>query len=182
VTGNPPAGWTVSDIRCDQGNDDTGGLGEDAFIIDVPGRSARIELSTNEHKSCVFVFTKDTPPAPPPPPPPPPPAVQVLPEVVVASAARLHAPTRCVSQRYTVAVTGAPVSHVTFYVNGRRAKRVRARTGQHRFSVRLAAPAKHDARVVAKVRFAAGARPRVRTLRATIRHCAAKAVEPAFTG
>ena len=74
------------------------------------------------------------------------------------------------------------MSHVTFFVNGRRVKRVQARSGQRRFSVRLAPPQNSNARVVAKVTFAADARPRTRTLRATIRHCAKPKVAPKFTG
>jgi hypothetical protein len=42
-----------------------------------------------------------------------------------------------VTRTYTVAVSGSPVRSVSFWVNGKRVRTVRARTGQRRFSVTL---------------------------------------------
>ena len=186
------AGWKVLDITCDSGTD----------TVDVPDimiEQGRVDLqvSPSETKSCEFTNQKlPQPIAPPPvvetpaqeivptvvtPPAPTPPVIQVAPTRLRSAAARLVGPTRCVSNRYSVAVTGGPVRSVSFWVNGKRAKTVRARTGQRRFSANL--PLRSAvARVEARVSFASDARPRTRSLRTTIRRCAPRVVRPQFTG
>jgi hypothetical protein len=195
VTQAPKAGWRLVDIQCVATPADLDP--EDAFGIDIPAATATIELSPDEQKACTFVNAK-TPPSTPPPggsppggsvsplPPagsaPRPPAAQgVSPEQVVRATAALQAPERCVSRRYTVAVRGGHVRSVTFSVNGRRVATVRARRGQRRFSVQLGARAAVN-RVVARVSFTENTSPRTRTLRATVRRCAATQVRPRFTG
>jgi hypothetical protein len=186
-----PAGWKVLDITCDSGGD----------TVDVPEISigeGRVDLqvSPSETKSCVFTNQKlpeavtpppvvETPPAevvqPVVTPPAPRPVVQVAPRRVRSAAARLVGPKRCVSNRYSVAVTGGPVRSVSFWVNGKRVKTVTARTGQRRFRFNraLRTPV---ARVEARVNFASNASPATRRLRKTIRRCAPAAVRPQFTG
>lgn len=185
-----PAGWKVLDIACDSGTDTT-----DVPDIVIDEGRVDLQVSPSESKSCTFTNQKlPEPIAPPPvveatptveqavqPPAPTPPVIQVAPRRVRSAAARLVGPKRCVSNRYSVAVTGGPVRSVSFWVNGKRAKTVRARTGQRRFSATL--PLRSAvARVEARVSFASDARPRTRSLRTTIRRCAPRVVRPQFTG
>jgi hypothetical protein len=95
--------------------------------------------------------------------------------------AALHAPSVCEARAYTVTVTGSPVTTVTFYVNGRRVRRIASRSGQQRFTVRLPISAR-VMHVAARVVFTQGATPEARTLRATIRRCPKPHVKPQFTG
>jgi hypothetical protein len=184
-------GWKVADIVCDNGNDPDP---TDFREPDVANARTEIELSPDESKSCTFTNEKlPQPIAPPaiveqpaapvvqPPAPPAPPAVVVAPRQVRSSAARLVGPSRCVSRTYSVAVSGSPVRSVSFWVNGKRIKTVRARTGQRRFRFTrgLRTPV---ARVEARVNFASNASPATRRLRKTIRRCAPAAVRPQFTG
>lgn len=186
-----PAGWKVLDIVCDSGGDTT-----DVPDITIDAGRVDLQVSPGESKSCTFTNQK-LPEAitPPPvveatpevvqnvvqPPAPTPPVVQVAPRRVRSAAARLVGPKRCVSNRYSVAVTGGPVRSVSFWVNGKRVKTVRARTGQRRFTANI--PLRSAvARVQARVSFASDARPRSRTLRTTIRRCAPRVVRPQFTG
>jgi hypothetical protein len=205
VTQDQQPGWRLVDIQCVATPPDLDP--DDAFGIDIPAATATIELSPDEQKACTFVNAKTppgTPPSSPPPggtppggtppgasgspspvgatpPRPPAPAQGVLGEQVVRATASLQAPTRCVSRRYTVAVRAGRVRTVAFFVNGRRVTTVRARRGQRRFSVRLGVgPAVQ--RVVARVSFTDNTTPRTRTLRATVRRCAAGQVRPQFTG
>jgi hypothetical protein len=199
VTQQSKAGWRLVDIRCEATPPDPDPA--DAFIIDIPGASATIELSPDEQKACTFVNEKSavsTPPAatptatPPVASPPasgaapttttlPQPAQGVSPVRVSRSAAAIQGPRRCVSRRYTVTVRGGNVRDVTFSVNGRRVATVRARRGQRQFSVRLGSRAAVD-RIVARVRFTERAAPRTRTLRTTVRRCAQAQTRPKFTG
>src|SRR5215210_671158 len=135
-------GWKVADIVCDNGNDTDPG---DFREPDVENARAEIELSPGEDKSCTFTNEKLPQPIAPPaiveqpaapvvqPPAATPPAVVVAPRQVRSSAARLVGPSRCVSRTYSVAVSGSPVRSVSFWVNGKRIRTVRARTGQRRF-------------------------------------------------
>jgi hypothetical protein len=178
VTEHTLAGWTVSDITC-QSTD-----GE--YTTDVKRGRVDIELSPDEQKSCTFTNTKPTTPVSPYTPPPTPevtpePKQEILPKTFRKAAARMIKPSKCVSRRYSVAVRGGPVTRVAFSVNGRRVKTLKARKGQRRFAVKLAAP-RRTALVTARVSFASDARPATRTLRATIRRCARAAVTPQFTG
>ena len=70
---------------------------------------------------------------------------------------------------------------MSFWVNGKRVRTVRARTGQRRFSVTLPIN-RRVAKVRARVTFANNATPSSRVLSATVRRCAPAAVKPQFTG
>jgi hypothetical protein len=186
-----PAGWKVLDIVCDSGGDTS-----DVPDITIDQGRVDLQVSPSESKSCTFTNQKLPVTIVPPPvvetpaqqviptvvqPPAPRPVVQVAPRRVRSAAARLIGPKRCVSNRYSVAVTGGPVRSVSFWVNGKRVKTVKARTGQRRFSANL--PLRSAvARVEARVSFASDARPRSRRLRTTIRRCAPRVVRPQFTG
>jgi hypothetical protein len=197
VTQTQRAGWRLVDIQCVATPPDPDP--EDAFGIDIPAATATIELSPEEQKACTFVNAKPPPGTPPPSgsppvpsgspspsagataPRPPAPAQDVRGQQVVRATASLQAPTRCVSRRYTVSVRGGRVRTVAFFVNGRRVSTVRARRGQRRFSVQLGARVAVQ-RIVARVSFTENTTPRTRTLRATVRRCAAAEVRPQFTG
>jgi len=186
-------GWRLANITCTTGGDPDPA---DAAKIDLGASSATIELSGTESKACTFRNAKVVTPAAPTPAQGTAPASPqgtaptqgsapgtqgVLGEQVVRAAARLSAPSSCVSRRYTVSVRAGRVASVAFFVNGKRVRTLRARRGQQRFSVQLPRPSA-TARVVARVRFRANTSPATRTLRATIRRCAQQAVRPQFTG
>ena len=185
------SGWRLANITCTTGGDPDPA---DLAKIDLGASSATIELSGNESKSCTFSNAKVVTPATPASgtapaqgtspgsaPAPTTGSQGVLGEQAVRSAARLSAPSSCVSNRYTVSVAAGRVASVAFFVNGKRVRTLRARSGQRRFSVSLPRPSA-TARVVARVRFRANTSPATRTLRATIRRCAQQAVRPQFTG
>jgi hypothetical protein len=200
VTEQTAAGWTLADITCDNDNDPDPA---DAPKIDVARRTATLEISTPEHKGCTFTNTTTvvpppgtppggtppggTPPGTTPPGTTPPgeqgtaPGQTVAGVQVARSSARLVAPERCVSRRFTVRVTAGRVASVAVFVNGRRVRTLAARTGQRRFSFVLPRPLR-VARVVVRVTFRAGTAPATRTLRATVRRCAPQAIRPQFTG
>jgi hypothetical protein len=191
-------GWKVLNIECiatvlpgNQGGLRPDPAPEDAFVIDVPNRSARIELSVHENKGCDFTnqqiptYSIAPPVVAPKPvvaPPPAPPRQGVLGEQARPAAAQLIGPRLCVSRRYTVTVRGGPVATVVFFVNGRKVRSLKARRNQTRFSARMPAPAARRQRVSARVVFAGSASPRAKTLRATVNRCAEAAVAPKFTG
>jgi hypothetical protein len=184
------SGWRLVDITCTNGGDTDPA---DRAKIDVGASKATIELSPNEQKSCTFHNAKVPQPAASSPSPAPQgsapaagpapqtPAQEVRGTQAVRAAARLSAPSRCVSRRFTVSVTAGRVRSVTFLVNGRRVQTLAARPGQRRFSVQVPRPLA-TARVVARVRFRANTTPRTRTLSATVRRCAQQQVQPEFTG
>lgn len=180
-------GWRLANITCDNGNDPNPA---DAAKIDVAGRNATIELSPGESKACTFHNAKLPAAVSPSSPasqgsapagPQQTPAQEVRGTQAVRAAARLSAPSRCVSRRFTVSVTAGRVRSVTFFVNGRRVRTLAARPGQRRFSVKVPRPLA-TARIVARVRFRANTTPRTRTLSRTVRRCAQQQVQPEFTG
>jgi hypothetical protein len=188
ITELTPAGWQVAAIACGPPDPQP----EDDAVVDLGAGSARLEISRTESKACTFTDRRQVaptppaaaPPAPgvaPAPPTPPPPAAVVRGERRQAPTARLSAPKGCVSRRYTVAVTGGPIRSVTFLLNGRKVRTLRARPGQRRFAVRLPASSPIG-RVVARVRFTSRATRRTRTLRVRVPRCARRAVTPRFTG
>jgi hypothetical protein len=204
ITEQTPAGYRLVNISCVATPPDPDP--KDAFVINVGAGWARVELSSDENKGCTFtdVRTPEPPPPPPGPPGPPtppgppgtppgtppgapppgspatPPATGVTPVTLLQGSAKLSAPTRCASHRFTVTVTGSRVQSVTWRVNGKTAKTVRARKGQRRFSITLSPTGAQ--RIVARVLFTAGTTPRAKSLRATVRGCSPGAIRPQFTG
>jgi hypothetical protein len=180
VTERAKDGWTLTNIECVADNNDG------RFSTDVPTATAHVELGEKEHKTCTF-HNKPVPAPQPPPPPPPAPAPQPAPPpgVLGQSAplpkATLSAPSKCEARSYMVTVSGSPVQTVTFFVNGRQARKVTARPDQRRFRVRLPVT-RRVMHVAARVVFTAGVSPQATTLRATVRRCPKPAVRPTFTG
>jgi hypothetical protein len=178
-------GWNVDSIVCDDA-DSTGS-----------GSTATIVVDPNESIVCTFRNVREQPPVKPPakPPvaapvvrvaPPPPPAAAPAPRVAVKAAvaargtARLRRPARCVSGRFALTVSGAPIRRIVFTVNGRRVKTVVARGNRRAFTVTLPAARGTVQRVAAGVTFANGAP--ARTLRTTMLRCAPRRVVRQFTG
>jgi hypothetical protein len=134
------------------------------------------------------------PPAQQPPAQSPPPAVApnavppattpdggVLPESIVSGRAQLRGPSGCVKRAFRARVRGRAIASVTFFVDGDRAKRVRAGRA---FMLRVE-PSRYGFgrhRVTAIVRFRAESATRARTLRLTFRRCAQRPVAPRFMG
>jgi len=123
----------------------------------------------------------DTPPAGTPPADTPPAASgNVLPEQVVSGRARLRGPSGCVKQAFRARVSGRSISSVTFYVDGKRIKRVAGGSASARINPSRYGFGRH--RVVALVRFTAESGTAARRLPLTFRRCAQGAVAPRFTG
>ncbi|MEA2468969.1 MAG: hypothetical protein QOJ57_3095, partial [Thermoleophilaceae bacterium] len=100
--------------------------------------------------------------------------------------AKLAAPRGCVTKPFRARVNGTGIDRVTFFVDGRRVKRVSAAGGDGSFTARvdprrLRAGRAH--RLAAKVEFVTGAGQAARTLRTTFRRCARARRGPvSFTG
>jgi hypothetical protein len=81
-----------------------------------------------------------------------------------------------------VSVSGRPISSISFSVNGRHVKTVRANR-RTRVRTTLRIHSGRVQRVVARVNFSSGAQPRTKTLRATVLRCqSVRGVLPSFTG
>jgi hypothetical protein len=108
----------------------------------------------------------------------------VLPEEVVSGRARMSGPSGCVSKRFKAAVRGRQIARVTFFVDGRKVKRVSAKKGRRVFKLGVS-PAKYGKgihRVTAKVVFKRASGTKARTLRLSFQRCARQVVAPRFTG
>jgi len=110
-------------------------------------------------------------------------AQQVLPEEIVSGTAKLRGPSGCVKKAFNATVRGRRIASVTFYVDGKRIKRLVATSGQRVFRVKIR-PAKKVGvhRVTARVVFKAESRTKARTLRLSYRRCVPQVVTPKFTG
>jgi len=111
---------------------------------------------------------------------------QVLPEPpVVRGTARLRGPSGCVRGPFRATVRGSRIARVTFFVDGKRFRRITAPNGEgSRFSVRINPRGRGFGvhRVTARVQFAAGAQTKTRTLRLSFQRCKRQVVRPRFTG
>jgi hypothetical protein len=116
--------------------------------------------------------TPDTPPAG---------GGEVLPESIVSGRAQLRGPSGCVKQAFRARVSGRSIASVTFFVDGRRVKKVK-RGGSFTLKVNPARYGLGRHKVVAVVRFRAKSGTKARRLPLTFRRCAQGAVAPRFTG
>jgi hypothetical protein len=118
-----------------------------------------------------------------PPPPPgdytPPPAVS---PAKASARAAMRGPRACVRRTVPVTVTGTRMAKVTFTVNGKGRRVVKAK-GRSRLRVNLALRGSARAqRVKAVVAFRSQSAPASRTLRVVAFRCAPARVAPTFTG
>jgi hypothetical protein len=98
--------------------------------------------------------------------------------------ARLSGPRRCAGGPFRARVSGRRIAQVTFFVDGRRRRTVKATAGRTVFSLRVD-PRGQDLgahRITAKIRFTAGSGAQRRTLRLVYQRCSKGAVRPRFTG
>jgi hypothetical protein len=109
----------------------------------------------------------------------PPVAPQVAPDEIhvsstraVSGLARLARPRSCSARRVSVTVTGRRIYRVTFYLDGRKVRQVRA---LHRARITVAIATRHAAKrrpaLRAKVEFVGPSRTRTRTLAARVKRC-----------
>ena len=151
--------------------------------------------------------TLQCPPAPTPPPPaapgppaPPAPPVPALPTAPVSAptptppanrvqgtrartgTARIAIRRACALRRARVTISGRSLRRITLFVNGHRVRSVVVRPGRRSITVAVPLPRSGPARrrLIARVSFRNGARPRTLTARAT--RCAQAPVVPQFTG
>jgi hypothetical protein len=197
-------GWRVDRIACDDA--DSIGSGRTATIVVDPGETVTCTFY-NEKEPDVpppplppapvppAAVVDVTPPAPVEPLATPPAAVAAAPafaaaaapapasavkgRTVVSADARLRSQGSCASETVQFTVSGSPMQRVVFSVNGRHVRTVAAR-GRRVLRVTLPRGRGALSRVTARVTFSNGARPR--TLRTTVARCAARQVQPEFTG
>jgi hypothetical protein len=130
----------------------------------------------------------ETPPTTPPTTPPPSvtpntvePEGEVLPESIVSGRAQLRGPSGCVKQAFRARVSGRSIASVTFFVDGRKVKKVRRGNALTlKVNPRKYGLGRH--KLVAVVRFRAESGTKARKLPLTFRRCAQGAVAPRFTG
>ena len=112
---------------------------------------------------------------------PPPSAVTVAGRTVRSGRASLARPKKCVNRRFRASVSGREIKSVTFYVNGRRIRTVRARPGAKRVTALLPMSGRTQ-RIVATVTFRAQSQTKPKTLRMTTVRCGPATIHPQFTG
>jgi hypothetical protein len=106
----------------------------------------------------------------------------VLPETVVSGRAALRGPSGCVKQAFRARVRGRSIAAVTFFVDGRRVKRIAGSRSVYRLKVRPSRYGFGRHQIVARVEFTAASGTDTRRLRLTFRRCAQGTVAPRFTG
>jgi hypothetical protein len=141
---------------------------EDPHTFTVPPPSNPPETPPNTPPSS----TPDTPPAG---------GGEVLPESIVSGRAQLRGPSGCVKNTFQARVSGRSIASVTFYVDGRRVKKVN-RGGTFNIKVNPKRYGLGRHKIVALVRFRAESGTKARRLPLTFRRCAQGAVAPRFTG
>ena len=113
-------------------------------------------------------------------------AIAVLPEPeIVNGSARLRGPSGCVRGPFKATVRGSRIARVTFFVDGKRFKRITAPNGEGaRFTVSINPRGRGFGvhRVTARVEFAAASQTSTRTLRLSFQRCKRQVVKPRFTG
>jgi ice-binding like protein len=97
---------------------------------------------------------------------------------------RLTGPGRYVRGPFRVRVRGREIAQVTFYVDGKRRRTVKAKRGRTVFSLHVnpLAQSFRVHRITAKIRFTAASGAKARTLRLVYQRRSTAAVSPRFTG
>ena len=110
----------------------------------------------------------------------------VLPEPeIINGAARLRGPSGCVKGPFRATVRGSRIARVTFFVDGKRFRRINAPNGEGtRFTVKINPRGRGFGvhRVTARVEFASASQTQTRTLRLSFQRCRKQVVRPRFTG
>jgi hypothetical protein len=106
----------------------------------------------------------------------------VLPDSIASGIARLRGPSGCVKQAFKASVRGRSIAGVTFYVDGKLAKKFTGTRWVYTIKVNPRRYGFGRHRVVARVTFVAGSGSKARRLPLTFRRCAQGTVAPRFTG
>jgi hypothetical protein len=111
-------------------------------------------------------------------------AQAVIPEEIINGTARLNGPSGCVKGPFTATVRGTRIAQVTFFVDGKRVKRLTAPTSGNRFTVSINPRGRSFGvhRVTARVQFVTESQTATRTLRLSFQRCKRQTVQPRFTG
>jgi hypothetical protein len=99
--------------------------------------------------------------------------------------ARLRGPSGCVSKAFRATVRGSRIASVTFFLDGKRFKRLTAANGEGtRFTVKISPKGRGFGvhRVTARVKFNAASGTKTRVLRLSFQRCKKQVVKPRFTG
>jgi hypothetical protein len=103
----------------------------------------------------------------------------------VPGSAQLRGPSGCVRGPFTATVRGARIARVTFFIDGKRFKRISAPNGEgSRFTAKINPRGRGLGvhRVTVRVEFAAGSNTSARTLRLSFQRCRKQIIKPRFTG
>jgi hypothetical protein len=102
----------------------------------------------------------------------------------VGVSARLSGPRRCVRGPFRARVSGREIAQVTFFVDAKSRRTVKATSGRTVFSLRVNPLVQGFGvhRITAKVRFTADSGAKARTLHLVYQRCSKAAVRPRFTG
>jgi uncharacterized repeat protein (TIGR01451 family) len=106
----------------------------------------------------------------------------VLPETVVSGRAALRGPSGCVKTAFRARVRGRSISAVTFFVDGRRIKRITGSRAVYQLKVRPKRYGFGRHTIIARVEFTEASGTPSRRLPLTFRRCAQGTVAPRFTG
>jgi hypothetical protein len=100
------------------------------------------------------------------------------------ASSRLSGPRRCVRGPFTARVSGHQIARVTFFIDAKHRRTVKATRGRTVFSLRVNPLGQSFAvrRITAKVRFTAGSGTKARTLHLAYQRCSAATGRPRFTG
>src|SRR4051812_6436510 len=166
-------------------------------VADARGTDENGKVVTDED-TFTTTLTQPQPPSNPQPPVIPPVTPTVTPQAtapaqqvagVTARAPRgtaaLRGPRACPRTASVAAtVTGRQIRRVTFFVRGKRVKTLTEadRNGRWTLKVRTSSLRRGANAVVARVQFSAASGTKTRSLRITVTRCAARAVQPQFTG
>jgi uncharacterized repeat protein (TIGR01451 family) len=103
---------------------------------------------------------------------------------VLPATASVKGPSGCVPKSFNVYVKGDGIKQVTYYVDGKKLKRVTKplKNGRWQVSINPAGKSFGTHKVTAKIQFNANTKAKTRTLRLTFQRCAKKAASPKFTG
>ena len=108
------------------------------------------------------------------------PAEACSPTRSISGRAALRGPSGCVKQAFRARVNGRRIESVTFFMDGKRVKRVTSGNASLRIVPKRIGFGRH--RVVALVRFTEASGTPARRLLLTFRRCARQVVNPQFTG
>src|SRR3954447_14474570 len=166
-------------------------------VADVQGTDENGKVVTDED-TFTTTLTRPQPPSNPQPPVTPTVTPTVTPQAtapaqqvagVTARAARgtaaLRGPRACPrTTSVSATVTGRQIRRVTFFVGGKQVKTVTKadRNGRWTLKLRTSSLRRGANAVVARVQFTAASGTKTRSLRITVTRCAARAVQPQFTG